>query len=203
METYEESVLAGHRRDAAEYPLWCQDLLGLKVVLGYRGTVWAAIFPQLVLLMALALSANLFHIHWYTFDLGLQGHRVVLVPLSFLLVFRCSNAYQRYWEAKGLLGELLSASRELCTIVAATEAVASYDETGGGGGAGCADDGSEAAARREHAAAVVRYVKALSFVILADVGAYWEKGEGGHASLFHVEESEDEAERTSSRDDTC
>eukprot|EP01064_Diplonema_japonicum_P016251 TRINITY_DN24251_c0_g1_i1.p1 TRINITY_DN24251_c0_g1~~TRINITY_DN24251_c0_g1_i1.p1 ORF type:complete len:424 (+),score=11.93 TRINITY_DN24251_c0_g1_i1:30-1274(+) len=109
----EQNEIFLNRRKVAEYRIWGQGLMGsLRLCIQVTGTVWAEIWPQVVVMLVLTLGAASVNLA-YSWDVSLIGHQIVLVPMSFLLVFRCSNSYQRYWDGRTLLGLLVFHSREL------------------------------------------------------------------------------------------
>eukprot|EP00755_Sulcionema_specki_P034933 Sspe_Gene.103912::Locus_79771_Transcript_1_1_Confidence_1.000_Length_930::g.103912::m.103912/K08994/yneE; putative membrane protein len=102
------------RRQVMEYRIWSQGLLGsAKLILQVSATVWAEIYPQVLCMVLLSLGVTSIHQYLHEFHVSLEGHKLLLVPVSFLLVFRCSNSYARYWEGRSLLGLLVFHSREI------------------------------------------------------------------------------------------
>ena len=110
----QEEEMTRARRHVVEYRLWSAGVLGsLRFLFRVSGTVWTEIFGHLLCLVLLTVAFLMIHTFAHEVDVSLTGHQIVLVPMSFLLVFRCSNSYQRYWDGRSLLGSLVYSCREL------------------------------------------------------------------------------------------
>ncbi|KAJ9460597.1 UPF0187 protein [Diplonema papillatum] len=113
LETADERI-AKNRRKVAEYRIWGQGLRGtLLLLVQVVGTVWGAIFTQVASMVLLSAVCAFVHNNFYAFDVELSGHQIVMTPMSFLLVFRCSNSYGRYWDGRTLLGGMVFHCREI------------------------------------------------------------------------------------------
>eukprot|EP00736_Rhodelphis_marinus_P011259 Rmarinus@m.7867 len=80
-----------------------------------HGSVFPHILPQLGLIAALAVLAPLIlskgddeYDAWPN-----NGHKLLSAPLAFLLVFRSTISFGRYWEGRGHLGKIAKAIRDL------------------------------------------------------------------------------------------
>jgi putative membrane protein len=85
-----------------------------------RGTFDLLVVGKRLALLLLAVAVYCvavgFAIHWYgikVLDLGSAASLINTVILSLLMSFRNSAAYQRWWEARGLWGQLTNDSRNL------------------------------------------------------------------------------------------
>lgn len=87
----------------------------LKLFLLWRGSILPRILPVLVFNVFLALVVTLTHGVWFHFKVTLTAIPFTLMglPLAIFLGFRNSAAYDRYWEARKLWGELVLRSRNL------------------------------------------------------------------------------------------
>lgn len=84
-----------------------------------RGSIVQAIWPKLLYVVLLSLAVTLSHGVFLRFDFGLTTTPLTLwgLTLAIFLGFRNTTAYQRFWEARGLWGELLIAGRNLARQV--------------------------------------------------------------------------------------
>lgn len=95
-----------------------------KVMLAYAGTVIPSILSRLVLVMIVTLVIYLLHRMALALGGGLQSletipHQIVGVTVGFLIVFRTSTSYDRYWEGRRLWGNIVNCSRNLVREAAA------------------------------------------------------------------------------------
>eukprot|EP01060_Flectonema_neradi_P022783 TRINITY_DN309_c1_g1_i2.p1 TRINITY_DN309_c1_g1~~TRINITY_DN309_c1_g1_i2.p1 ORF type:complete len:333 (+),score=41.73 TRINITY_DN309_c1_g1_i2:22-1020(+) len=77
--------------------------------------VWQNIYGEVISSTLFAIAMLIVHRHWYKLEFKIVSHQLLFIPVSFLLVFRCSNSYARYWEGRGLLGQLTFCTREINT----------------------------------------------------------------------------------------
>ena len=144
------------RRHIQEYPLWATGLRGsARVLVSVVGTVWSDVFTKVVVLAVLTAVVAVLDGEVHRIDVHVVGHQIVLTPVSFLLVFRCSNAYQRYWEGRTLLSSLAHHSSEVCSLASSLQN--DSDPT-----------------RTAFSDNVMRYTKCLIMVVLRDVQGYWD-----------------------------
>eukprot|EP00754_Rhynchopus_humris_P013215 Rhum_TRINITY_DN14317_c4_g2::Rhum_TRINITY_DN14317_c4_g2_i1::g.80323::m.80323 len=171
--TREEATRHRNRRTVKEYRVWGEGLRGsLRLFISLTGTVWAPIFPQILLILLCTGGVTLFHTYVMAFTYPMTGHQIVLVPMSFLLVFRCSNSYQRYWDGRSLLGSLVYSCRELVSKAYLYPTTMHVE----------ASWGSSDATRAKRTQRVVdrfsddckRYVMCVAMLINATVGRYWD-----------------------------
>lgn len=89
---------------------------GLKLFFLLRGSILPRIKRVLLVNVILAVLVTLTHGYLFEFELTLTATPVTLIglPLAIFLGFRNSAAYDRYWEARKLWGELVLRSRNLC-----------------------------------------------------------------------------------------
>ena len=171
--TREEATRHRNRRTVKEYRVWGEGLRGsLRLFISLTGTVWAPIFPQILLILLCTGGVTLFHTYVMAFTYPMTGHQIVLVPMSFLLVFRCSNSYQRYWDGRSLLGSLVYSCRELVSKGYLYPTIMHVE----------ASWGSSDPTRSKRTQRVVdrfsddckRYVMCVAMLINATVGRYWD-----------------------------
>lgn len=112
----------------------------LRMLFLLRGSVLPAIAPQLALTTGFAVLVTLLHGRLFSLKIPLTfvPFSLIGLTLAIFLGFRNNTSYARYWEARGLWGSLLNASRTL-----ARQACTLSDGVDGADGA----DGEEAAAR--------------------------------------------------------
>jgi len=81
----------------------------------WRGSLISTVMPQLLIVLAIASFATLTHgkIFHYQVELTAAPFTLLGVSLAIFLGFRNSASYDRYWEARKLLGNLLNISRSL------------------------------------------------------------------------------------------
>lgn len=53
----------------------------------------------------------------YQWTMGAVSHTMTLIPLGFLLIFRTTNAYQKYWHARGTLDKIPITCRKAAGLV--------------------------------------------------------------------------------------
>ena len=109
-------TLQEKKKMVTEYKIWGAGMTGsLLIITKLTGTVWVSIYPEVLTATLLALGLAIVHDNWYELDYPIVSHQLMFTPVSFLLVFRCSNSYGRYWEGRGLLGQLTFNTREINT----------------------------------------------------------------------------------------
>ncbi len=88
---------------------------GLKMFLMLRGSILQRIRTTLVLNIVLATLVTLVHGNLFTLKITVTPIPFTLIglPLAIFLGFRNNTAYDRYWEARKLWGELLLRMRSL------------------------------------------------------------------------------------------
>ncbi|WP_101101981.1 bestrophin family protein [Macromonas bipunctata] len=88
---------------------------GFKLFLLWRGSMLPRILPVLVFNVVLAVLVTLTHGEWFHFKVTMTAIPFTLMglPLAIFLGFRNTAAYDRYWEARKLWGELVLRSRNL------------------------------------------------------------------------------------------
>ena len=87
----------------------------LRMITRRTGTVWEDIYGEVIFNALLATLLLIIHLNWHQLKFKMISHQLLFIPVSFLLVFRCSNSYGRYWEGRGLLGQLTFNTREINT----------------------------------------------------------------------------------------
>ena len=88
---------------------------GLRLFLMLRGSILQSIRTTLVLNIVLATLVTLVHGHLFTLKITVTPIPFTLIglPLAIFLGFRNNTAYDRYWEARKLWGELVLRMRSL------------------------------------------------------------------------------------------
>ena len=88
---------------------------GLRLFLVLRGSVLQRIRLTLLLNTLLATLVTLAHGNLFTVKITLTAIPFTLIglPLAIFLGFRNTTAYDRYWEARKLWGELATRCRDL------------------------------------------------------------------------------------------
>ncbi|WP_394780877.1 bestrophin family protein [Undibacterium sp.] len=88
---------------------------GLKLFLSLRGSVLPRILPALILNTVIATLVTLAHGDLFNIKITLTTipFGMIGLPLAIFLGFRNNAAYDRYWEARKLWGELVLRSRNL------------------------------------------------------------------------------------------
>ncbi|MFZ6648136.1 bestrophin family protein [Undibacterium sp. TJN25] len=88
---------------------------GLKLFLSLRGSVLPRILPALILNTVIATLVTLTHGDLFNIKITLTTipFSMIGLPLAIFLGFRNNAAYDRYWEARKLWGELVLRSRNL------------------------------------------------------------------------------------------
>ncbi|GMH91024.1 hypothetical protein TrVE_jg5011 [Triparma verrucosa] len=94
------------------------ELSFIKMLFHYEGTVLKLIWPQMVFQIMLVLLCILYCTHFGVDDLELpddvmEFHKITGSITGFLLVFRTTLAYDRYYEGRKLSGRILNATREM------------------------------------------------------------------------------------------
>ena len=79
-----------------------------------RGTVLPRIAMRVVMVAGVGLAANALR-RYDVVDLAIPGiiHTMVGVALGLLLVFRTNASYDRYWEGRRLVGQIVNNARDL------------------------------------------------------------------------------------------
>ncbi|CAB9523489.1 UPF0187 protein [Seminavis robusta] len=91
------------------------------VITHVHGSVWPHVVWTCVAMSAL--TTVLFVLkYYYHFDLtfNVAGNTYLSLIVSFLVVGRAQNAIQRFWEARGAVGDALKSCRELSLMIIAT-----------------------------------------------------------------------------------
>ncbi|GGC85807.1 bestrophin family protein [Undibacterium terreum] len=88
---------------------------GLRLFLSLRGSVLPRILPSLILNTVIATLVTLTHGDLFDLKITLTTipFSMIGLPLAIFLGFRNNAAYDRYWEARKLWGELVLRSRNL------------------------------------------------------------------------------------------
>ena len=86
-----------------------------KILFTWRGSVVPHIYPQLVFITLLStlISAAQHYIPNYFTSYSAASFTLLGIALSLFLGFRNNASYQRWWEARGLWGQLVFDSRSL------------------------------------------------------------------------------------------
>eukprot|EP01060_Flectonema_neradi_P005207 TRINITY_DN13455_c1_g1_i1.p1 TRINITY_DN13455_c1_g1~~TRINITY_DN13455_c1_g1_i1.p1 ORF type:complete len:441 (+),score=66.51 TRINITY_DN13455_c1_g1_i1:64-1323(+) len=110
------TTLQEKKKMVTEYKIWGAGMTGsLLLITKLTGTVWVSIWPEVITSTIVSFGLVMVHTHLYELDYPIISHQLMFMPVSFLLVFRCSNSYGRYWEGRGLLGQLTFNTREINT----------------------------------------------------------------------------------------
>jgi len=91
----------------------------LKILFRLHGSVLPRIVWRVLLVFVISLVAT--YVEWgmdYDLPNSVRTHMVVGVALGLLLVFRTNASYERFWEARILVGQMVSHSRDLARKVA-------------------------------------------------------------------------------------
>ncbi|MCB9729267.1 MAG: hypothetical protein H6744_06605 [Deltaproteobacteria bacterium] len=83
-----------------------------KVALQLHGSVIPGVLPRVLLAGALGAVAALAH-SAYGFSIPPIAHTLVGVALGLLLVFRTNASFDRYWEGRKLVGQMVNRCRDL------------------------------------------------------------------------------------------
>eukprot|EP00754_Rhynchopus_humris_P013213 Rhum_TRINITY_DN14317_c4_g1::Rhum_TRINITY_DN14317_c4_g1_i1::g.80319::m.80319/K08994/yneE; putative membrane protein len=169
----QEEEMTRARRHVVEYRLWSAGVLGsLRFLFRVSGTVWTEIFGHLLFLVLLTVAFLMIHTFAHKFDVSLTGHQIVLVPMSFLLVFRCSNSYQRYWDGRSLLGSLVYSCRELVSKAYLYPSLGNAPDSSFDADADANADDADVARVSEN---IRRYTLATACLINTTVASHWER----------------------------
>eukprot|EP01012_Entosiphon_sulcatum_P046037 TRINITY_DN6165_c0_g1_i1.p1 TRINITY_DN6165_c0_g1~~TRINITY_DN6165_c0_g1_i1.p1 ORF type:complete len:345 (-),score=51.37 TRINITY_DN6165_c0_g1_i1:72-1106(-) len=89
-----------------------REISVISFVCSWKGTVFRGTWMETlaVVLIALALTLINFSVGW---EFSLEGHKLTIIPIGFLLVIRTNLAYNRYWEGRTLIASLTFHAREL------------------------------------------------------------------------------------------
>ncbi|MBH0064603.1 bestrophin family protein [Psychrobacter sp. SZ93C1] len=91
----------------------------LKIFLTLRGSVIPKVYPQILLIAILSTLITIVQ-HWYPDSFpyyGMAPFTLLGIALSLFLGFRNNASYQRWWEARGLWGQLVYDSRSFARQV--------------------------------------------------------------------------------------
>ncbi len=80
----------------------------LRILFGFRGSVFLAVLPRVTVAAAIAWLA-----HRGNVRIPPTVHSLLGVALGLLLVFRTNASYDRYWEGRKLLGQINNRARDL------------------------------------------------------------------------------------------
>jgi len=86
-----------------------------KIFFALRGSIIPKIYPQLLLVTILSTLITIIQ-HWFPDSFpyyGIATFTLLGIALSLFLGFRNNASYQRWWEARGLWGQLVYDSRSL------------------------------------------------------------------------------------------
>jgi len=95
---------------------------GLRSLLfAYRGTIMPVIWRRVLYTVLLSLVVAVLDLHYGWFGAGLNATPLTLLglTLAIFLGFRNQVAYQRWWEARMLWGELITIARDLARQIQA------------------------------------------------------------------------------------
>jgi ion channel-forming bestrophin family protein len=95
---------------------------GLRSLLfAYRGTIMPVIWRRVLYTVILSLVVAVLDLHYGWFQGGLNATPLTLLglTLAIFLGFRNQVAYQRWWEARTLWGELITIARDLARQIRA------------------------------------------------------------------------------------
>lgn len=95
---------------------------GLRSLLfAYRGTIMPVIWRRILYTVVLSLAVAVLDLRYGWFSGGLNATPLTLMglTLAIFLGFRNQVAYQRWWEARNLWGELVTVARDLARQVRA------------------------------------------------------------------------------------
>jgi len=84
----------------------------LPILLRMRGSVIPRLIPRVVVTAGLGVIAVLV-LESRNFKIPSVAHALVGVALGLLLVFRTNASYDRYWEGRKLLGQIVNRTRDL------------------------------------------------------------------------------------------
>jgi len=90
-------------------------LTWLKTLLRYQGTVFSKVMGRVAFTTALACAVTYLHMYqgWFKTSLTHLPFTFVGLALSIFLGFRNSTSYDRFWEGRKLLGQLVNTTRSL------------------------------------------------------------------------------------------
>lgn len=89
----------------------------LRIIFQVRGSVLPRLFPRV--LIAAAIGAGSAYLHSKTgFKFPSIAHTLIGVALGLLLVFRTNASYDRYWEGRRIMGQIINRTRDLTRQVA-------------------------------------------------------------------------------------
>lgn len=93
-----------------------QNLSAIKLFFTLRGSIIPKIYPQILLIgLISALITNIQHGFPSSFSsYSVAPFTLLGIALSLFLGFRNNASYQRWWEARGLWGQLVYDARSLC-----------------------------------------------------------------------------------------
>lgn len=93
-----------------------QKLSAIKLFFTLRGSVLPKVYPQILLISLIsAFITNVQHIFPSSFSsYSVAPFTLLGIALSLFLGFRNNASYQRWWEARGLWGQLVYDARSLC-----------------------------------------------------------------------------------------
>jgi ion channel-forming bestrophin family protein len=104
---------------------------GLRSLLfAYRGTIMPVIWRRILYTVVLSLAVAVLDLRYGWFSGGLNATPLTLMglTLAIFLGFRNQVAYQRWWEARNLWGELVTVARDLARQVRAFLPATDADE---------------------------------------------------------------------------
>lgn len=92
----------------------------LSVCVQRKGTILGAVFAHMFSCALLGIIASIITWQWQTAIYGRDLHTMISLGVGFLLVFRSSIAYNRFWEGRGHVGGTLESVKTLAILMDAT-----------------------------------------------------------------------------------
>jgi len=150
-----DDELDEQRRHVSEYILWNP----IQLFLSFKATVFESAWVAAFFITLLQAGVCVLQDQLEEISMKMDGHKLLLTPLAFLVVFRTSNSYNRQWEGRGLLGALVFNARELFSK---TVCMTPLDKS----------PGSEQFCQN-----VYRYTMVTVYLIIRDISKHWDEKE--------------------------
>jgi len=102
------------RADLAAYRTWnyCRFMFTMTGSIIGRIVKWGIAYGIVAAGVAFAYKHTKDEDFWN--DITMDSHKLLLIPLAFLLVFRANVAYGRFWEGRGHMGGFYKELRDIC-----------------------------------------------------------------------------------------
>eukprot|EP01065_Artemidia_motanka_P014352 TRINITY_DN18321_c0_g1_i2.p1 TRINITY_DN18321_c0_g1~~TRINITY_DN18321_c0_g1_i2.p1 ORF type:complete len:417 (+),score=101.23 TRINITY_DN18321_c0_g1_i2:49-1251(+) len=97
---------------AKDRMLQYREMVGLGRLLRFKGTLFSNCMKVVIAQLLFSLVVSAAHVHggeWVAFDS--TAHSYTIIPIGFLLVFRSTLSYTRWWDGRKLIGQLVFATR--------------------------------------------------------------------------------------------